>query len=86
MGQTYFGDFKLPEDSLYKPIEQTIASRAQGGDGNAREDLMTYSNKVVTEITNGTSSKFWCGSGAGMIRFSTSFLPGSFMVGSPAAF
>ncbi|KAL3472201.1 hypothetical protein BJX99DRAFT_9551 [Aspergillus californicus] len=31
MGQTYFGDFKLPENSLYKHIEEIIVSRAQGG-------------------------------------------------------
>ncbi|KAL4786495.1 hypothetical protein BJX76DRAFT_355043 [Aspergillus varians] len=79
MGQTYFGDFKLPENSLYRPIEETIASRAQGGDGNPREDLMVYSGKVVSEITDGKLSKFWCGSGAGFIRFGTSYLPESFM-------
>ncbi|KAL2802829.1 hypothetical protein BJX63DRAFT_425776 [Aspergillus granulosus] len=56
MGQTYFGDWKLPEDSLYKPIEETIANRARGGDGNPREDLMKYSRKVVTGIVSGKAT------------------------------
>ncbi|KAL4947596.1 hypothetical protein BDW69DRAFT_178112 [Aspergillus filifer] len=79
MGQTYFNDFQLPEGSLYRPIEQTIATRAQGGDGNAREDLMVYSRSVVKEITNGTSSRFWCGAGAGFMRFGTALLPSSLL-------
>ncbi|KAL4919866.1 FAD-binding domain-containing protein [Aspergillus aurantiobrunneus] len=79
MGQTYFGDFKLPEDSLYKPVEEAIASRAQGGDGNKREDLMAYSAKVVTEITNGKAAKFWCGAQAGATKFGVTYLPGSWM-------
>ncbi|KAL5042999.1 hypothetical protein BDW71DRAFT_216648 [Aspergillus fruticulosus] len=79
MAQTCFSDFQLPEDSLYMPIEQTIVARAQGDDGNPREDLITYSRKVVSEITNGTSSKFWCGASAGFMRFGTALLPGSLL-------
>lgn len=33
MGLTHFGDFKLPEGSLYQSIEGVITSRAQGNDG-----------------------------------------------------
>ncbi|KAL4900923.1 hypothetical protein BDW74DRAFT_182252 [Aspergillus multicolor] len=77
MGQTYFGDFQLPEDSLYNPMEETIASRAQGGDGNLREDLEAYSRKVVHEIVNGTAPRIWCGAGAGFMRFGSALMPGS---------
>lgn len=79
-GQTYFGDFKLPDDSLYKPIEETIATRARGGDGRPREDLTTYSNKVVSEITGGKSGKIWYGENAGSVKFVTGWLPEWVMV------
>ncbi|RDW90537.1 uncharacterized protein DSM5745_02312 [Aspergillus mulundensis] len=79
MGQTYFEDFRLPQDSLYRPVEATIAARAQGGDGNRREELGAYSEKVVHEIINGTASRFWCGAGAGSMRFGTALLPGSLL-------
>ncbi|KAJ5889621.1 hypothetical protein N7504_010431 [Penicillium tannophilum] len=60
-GQTYFGDFKLPEDSLYKPIEETIAARAQGQDGSERMPLMEYSSQVAAQIESGATGRFWCG-------------------------
>ncbi|KAJ6007492.1 short-chain dehydrogenase [Penicillium herquei] len=63
-GQTYFGDFKLPEDSLYKPIEEKIAALAQGNDGTPRMPLMDYSGEVVAEIEKGTTGCFWCGKNA----------------------
>ncbi|QKX56023.1 uncharacterized protein TRUGW13939_03123 [Talaromyces rugulosus] len=53
MGQTYFGDFKLPDDSLYKSIEDIIAARARGEDGRPRMALAEYSNEVVTQIIQG---------------------------------
>ncbi|KAL4926575.1 uncharacterized protein BDV17DRAFT_283174 [Aspergillus undulatus] len=79
MGQTYFTDFQILQGSLYRPIEQTMATRAQRGDGNPREDLMVYSRKVVREITTGTSSTFWCGAGAGFMRFGAALMPGSLL-------
>ncbi|KAF3393064.1 NADPH-dependent 1-acyldihydroxyacetone phosphate reductase [Talaromyces pinophilus] len=78
-GQTYFGDFKLPADSLYHSIEDTIASRAQGNDGVTRMDLMAYSDQVVCQITKGSTGKFWCGNMAGGVKFGSSYLPQSLM-------
>lgn len=52
-GQTYFEDWKLPVDSIYKPIEGTIAARARGDDGVERMDTMAYANKVVNKIESG---------------------------------
>lgn len=59
-GQTYFGDFQLPDHSLYKRIEGTIAARAQGQDGSERTPLMEYSSEVVAQIEKGTTGRFWC--------------------------
>ncbi|RAO74287.1 uncharacterized protein BHQ10_010299 [Talaromyces amestolkiae] len=78
-GQTYFGDFKLPDDSLYSSIEDIIASRAQGKDGVDRMPLMAYSNKVVDQITKGVMGKFWCGNNASETKFGSSYLPASIM-------
>ncbi|KAF2439184.1 putative hydroxybutyrate dehydrogenase [Karstenula rhodostoma CBS 690.94] len=60
-GQTYFGDFALPENSLYKRIENTIAARARGEDGITRMPTAEYATAVVDEIVKGTSGKFWYG-------------------------
>jgi 1-acylglycerone phosphate reductase len=37
-GRTAFGDFKLPENSRYDVIEDSITKRARGEDGFARMD------------------------------------------------
>ncbi|KAL4779972.1 hypothetical protein BJX76DRAFT_364796 [Aspergillus varians] len=80
MGQAgHYDDFTLPEGSLYKSIEGTVASRAQGNDGFARMDLMTYSRKVVKEITTGSAAKFWCGNNARFARFARFLLPQVFL-------
>ncbi|KAE8375519.1 hypothetical protein BDV26DRAFT_267787 [Aspergillus bertholletiae] len=63
-GQTYFGDFKLPEGSLYKPIEETIAARAQGQGGSERMPLMDYSTHVAAQVENGATGRLWCGANA----------------------
>ncbi|KAK1143258.1 hypothetical protein N8T08_006958 [Aspergillus melleus] len=68
LGQTYFGDFKLPEDSLYKAIEGTVAARARGEDGHARMGLMSYAEEVVSAIVGGKSGKVWCGENAEATR------------------
>lgn len=70
-GQTYFGDFKLPEDSLYKSQEHVIASRAQGKEGYPRMERDAYATGVVDEILKRTAGRFWYGNGAGSCRDST---------------
>jgi hypothetical protein len=81
-GQTYFGDFKLPADSLYSSIEDTIASLAQGNDGATRMDLLAYSAQVVNQITKGATEKFWHGDYASVVKLGSSHLPQSLMVSS----
>jgi 1-acylglycerone phosphate reductase len=71
MGQTYFGNFKLPPQSLYKSIEGTIASRAQGNDGLPIMATMEYAIAVVDEIEKRTTGRFWLGTNADMVRMST---------------
>ncbi|KAI9924227.1 hypothetical protein ASPWEDRAFT_116254 [Aspergillus wentii DTO 134E9] len=78
-GQTYFQDWKLPEDSLYKPIEDTIHKRTRGADGVKRMELMEYATKVVHEIVGGHTGKFWYGNNAGGVKFGSTYLPSSMM-------
>ncbi len=60
-GQTYFTNYSVPENSLYKPIEATIVKRAQGHDGLPRMETIQYANAVVDEIVKRNSGKFWFG-------------------------
>lgn len=69
--QTYFGDFKLPEQSLYKGIEDVIASRAQGKDEMHRMETVEYAAVVAGRITNRTTGRFWYGINADSARMST---------------
>lgn len=70
-GQTYFGDFKLPEQSLYKNIEGLIASRAQGKDGVYRMETAEYATGVAERILQRTTGRFWYGSNADSTRMAT---------------
>jgi 1-acylglycerone phosphate reductase len=70
-GQTYFDDLKLPTDSLYKSVEETIITRAKGGDGMPRMETLEYAKAVVDEMEKGKSGKFWYGEFAEMVRQST---------------
>ncbi|KAK2603637.1 hypothetical protein QQS21_004218 [Conoideocrella luteorostrata] len=70
-GQTYFGDLKLPPQSLYKSIEGTIVSRAQGNDGMDRMDTMEYAELVTDEIIKRSTGRFWCGVRADETRMAT---------------
>lgn len=79
-GLTYFEDWELPADSIYKPIEATIAERTRGHDGVKRMETIDYANKVADEITRGASGKVWRGSTAGAVKFGSVFLPQSSMV------
>ncbi|KAI1385785.1 putative hydroxybutyrate dehydrogenase [Hypoxylon trugodes] len=71
LGQTYFEDFALPPQSLYKSIEDIIAARAQGKDGMPRMESMEYASKVVDEVVKRTTGRFWCGNNADSVKMST---------------
>lgn len=75
LGQTYFGDWHLPKNSLFAALEDLIHKRAQGDDGVARMPLADYSRQVVDTIEAGSSGKFWCGNNSGMVKFMTGWLP-----------
>ncbi|KAG8161118.1 hypothetical protein KVR01_009382 [Diaporthe batatas] len=70
-GQTYFGDFKLPEMSLYKPIEGVVASRAQGNEQLSRMERTEYATAVVDQMISRTAGRFWYGNNAETTRLST---------------
>lgn len=79
-GQTYFEDWKLPDSSLYKPIENLVADRTRGHDGVNRMNLADYANKVTSDILRGASGKIWHGTNAGGVKFGESFMPQSLIV------
>lgn len=79
-GLTYFDDFKLPSDSLYKSIEYTIFARAHGNGSPKQTNVTEYANKVVSTIIKGSSSKIWPGPVAGFVKFASSFFPTWLMV------
>ncbi|TGO63214.1 hypothetical protein BCON_0014g00030 [Botryotinia convoluta] len=75
-GQTYFEDWKLPQESLYKPIENTIHKRARGGDGVLRMNTMEYAEQVVNSIVGRNSDgRFWCGTNATRTKFGSAITP-----------
>lgn len=80
MGQTHFDDWKLPANSLYAPLEETIRDRARGQEGAPRMAPEEYAKRVVSEITAGRAGKFWYGASAGIVKFAVSCLPTWMMV------
>ncbi|KAI1205457.1 NAD(P)-binding protein [Annulohypoxylon truncatum] len=78
-GQSHFDDWKLPEGSLYMPVESTIRDRARGQEGAPRMEATDYANRVVSEIIKGTTGKFWYGASAGAVKFGATWLPTSLM-------
>lgn len=83
MGQTHFDSWKLPVDSLYKPVEETIRDRARGQEGAPRMGPDVYAKRVVSEITANRTGKFWYGASAGVVKFCVSWLPTWLMVMTP---
>ena len=83
-GQTYFYYFALPENSLYKRIEPTIAARARGEDGMTRMLTVDYATAVVDDITKQTSGRFWFGEYADGVKYAwTPQVPQEMLVSPP---
>ncbi|KAI1480787.1 hypothetical protein F4774DRAFT_418011 [Daldinia eschscholtzii] len=49
---TYFGNFNLPEQSLYKSIEDVVAMRAQGKEGEPRMETREYATGDTGAVIN----------------------------------
>jgi 1-acylglycerone phosphate reductase len=79
-GQTYFEDFSLPQDSLYKDIESTIAARARGEDGVKRMPAKEYAEKVVANVLDGAAGKVWLGMQVNVVKYGSTFAPQGIMV------
>ena len=79
-GQTYFKDWKLPDGSLFMPIEGLIAERTRGHDGVKRMALAEYAKRVTDDIIRGATGKIWHGTGAGGVRFGKTFILQSLLV------
>lgn len=76
----HFEDWKLPEASLYKPLEELIHQRMQEkdgvyNDGVVRVDTDQHATKLVEKILGGATGAVWAGGQAGSIKFATKYLP-----------
>jgi 1-acylglycerone phosphate reductase len=72
--------WKMPVNSRYSQIEDTITKRSTGDDGAPRMDTMRYAEGVVSKLLSGGSVKFWYGENVGIIKWLASWLPTSFLV------
>jgi 1-acylglycerone phosphate reductase len=74
-GQSHFDAFTLPRNTIYKPIEGIIASKAQGNDGVPRMDTMEYATAVAEAMVERATDRFWYGNYADVRRYCTCPLP-----------
>ena len=62
---SYFDDFTLPDESLYKPIEKSISKYASGRAGMPTSE---YTEHVVEIILKRETEKYWFGPWADHIK------------------
>ncbi|KAL2849807.1 putative hydroxybutyrate dehydrogenase [Aspergillus pseudodeflectus] len=74
-GKTHSDGLTLPEDSLYKSIEEDIIARATWNDGVPRESASKWANNVVARLIGGASGLVWAGSHAGTMWLFEKVLP-----------
>lgn len=74
-GLTYFGDFSLPENSLYKSMEWTIKARANGAGRPKPMKGAAFADLVIPTIIGGDKSKVWPGLIASAVGFIAGWFP-----------
>ena len=79
-------DFKLPPNSVYSSIENTVAARARGEDGVSRMTPQQYAEKVVKEVLGGANGQIWKGGHASSVKFMSNWLPTSLWVSYDPSF
>ena len=73
-------DFKLPPNSVYSSIEDTVAARARGEDNVPRMTPQQYAEKVVKEVLDGANWQIWKGGYASSVKFMSNWVPVSLWV------
>lgn len=76
----HFEGWKLPDDSIYKPLEELIYQRMHErdgvyNDGVARTDTAQHAQKLADKILAGATGSLWIGSQAGGVKFASKYLP-----------
>ncbi|KAL4882264.1 putative hydroxybutyrate dehydrogenase [Aspergillus karnatakaensis] len=74
-GNSYFEDLALPENSLFKPVEEQVLARAKWEDGVPREEAQKWADRVVKRLTSGASGHLWEGIAAGTMWFMERVVP-----------
>ena len=72
--------FKLPQKSMYKSVEEEIAARAKGESGTPQMMPSVFAEKVVGDVLGGVSGPVYRGGYASIVRFVASRLPVSVSV------
>lgn len=83
----HFENWKLPDDSLYKSLEQHIHDRISEkdgiyNDGIDRVDTVQHAQRLADKILAGTTGTLWIGGQAGGVRFATKYMPQFVLVSS----
>lgn len=83
----HFEDWKRPDNSLYKSLEQHIHDRISEkngvyNDGIVRVDTAQHAQKLVDKILAGTTGTLWIGGQAGGVKFAIKYMPQFLLVGS----
>jgi short-subunit dehydrogenase len=76
----HFEGWKLPDDSIYKPLERLIYQRMHEkdgvyNDGVARTDTTQHAQKLADKILAGATGSLWIGSQAGGVKLASKYLP-----------
>lgn len=73
-------DVRLPETSLYRPVEKQFQSSAVMG-GEKFMPTAEYAEQVVADIVGGATGRVWRGSSSGLARLGLAVFPQWVMVG-----
>ncbi|PSN65483.1 putative hydroxybutyrate dehydrogenase [Corynespora cassiicola Philippines] len=77
---THYQEWKMPDNSRYKSVEEHFIKRAKGDDGSPRMPNQKYAEGVVNKLLANPGPKFWYGAFASLIKFGSSWFPTSWLV------
>ncbi|KAJ9607304.1 hypothetical protein H2200_008377 [Cladophialophora chaetospira] len=65
----------LPDDSLYKSLEEHLREKLKNPGGGSRMPTKEYAEKFVKVVESGKSGKVYLGAGAGFVKWGKLVLP-----------